>query len=102
MTKTNQKPRLIATLLLLAALLFPIKSLGGVEVTDEDLKYELNEEAKTAEVTGSSNGFVKNLTIPGSIQSGEVTYTVTSIKENAFLNANVVTVTIPASVETIR
>ena len=101
MTKTNQKPRLIATLLLLAALLFPIKSLGGVEVTDEDLKYELNEEAKTAEVTGLSNGFVKNLTIPSSIQSEGVTYTVTSIKTDAFSIAAVETVTIPASVETI-
>ena len=101
MTKTYQKPRLIATLLLLAALLFPIKSLGGVEVTVEELKYELNEEAKTAEVTGPSNGFVNNLTIPGFIQSEGVTYTVTSIKENAFSNAAVETVTIPASVETI-
>ena len=101
MTKTYQKPRLIATLLLLAALLFPIKSLGGVGVTVEELKYELNEEAKTAEVTGPSNGFVNNLTIPGSIQSEGVTYTVTSIKKNAFSNAAVETVTIPASVETI-
>ncbi|MDY4498407.1 MAG: leucine-rich repeat domain-containing protein [Prevotella sp.] len=99
MTKTYQKPRLTATLFLLAALLFPIKSLGETTITVGDLNYVLNEEAKTAEVTGCSNGSVSNLEIPGSIQSGEVTYTVTSIKANAF--SALTNVTIPASVETI-
>ena len=99
MTTTYQKPRLTATLLLLAALLFSIKSWGRVTV--EVLNYDLNEETKTAEVTGFSNGSVSNLEIPGSIQSGEVTYTVTSIGEYAFSQSNIGIVTIPASVETI-
>ena len=52
-------------------------------------------------MTGTSNGSVSNLTIPGTIQSGEEIYFVTSIKDDAFFRAGVETVTIPASVETI-
>ena len=102
MTTTYQKSRLTATLLLLAALLFSIKSWGQTNVTVENLTYELNEETKTAEVTGLKPWTsVWNLTIPGIIQSGKETYTVTSIKEQAFDNVGVATVTIPASVKTI-
>ncbi len=103
MTKTYQKPRLTATLLLLAALLFPIKSLGETTITDGELNYDLNEETKTAAVKEFSNDqvLILNLTIPGSIQVEGKIYTVTSIVPSAFSDRSIVTVTIPASVETI-
>lgn len=99
MTTTYQKSRLTATLLLLAALLFPIKSWGRVTVGD--LNYDLNEETNTAAVAGVSYDQVLNLTIPEFIQVERETYTVTSIVPSAFSNRSIFTVTIPASVKTI-
>ncbi len=101
MTKTYQKSRLTATLLLLAALLFSIKSWGQTNVTVENLTYDLNKETKTAAVAGLANASVRNLTIPGAIQvEGEI-YDVTSIAAGAFSYYSIEDVTIPASVETI-
>ena len=99
MTTTYQKSRLTATLLLLAALLFPIKSWGRVTVGD--LNYDLNKETKTAAVAGVSDDQVLNPTIPEFIQVEGETYTVTSIVPSAFSNRSIFTVTIPASVKTI-
>ena len=99
MTTFYQKSRLTATLLLLAALLFSIKSWGRVTVGD--LNYDLNKETKTAAVAGVSDDQVLNPTIPEFIQVEGETYTVTSIVPSAFSNRSIFTVTIPASVKTI-
>ena len=73
-------------------------------VTIGSLKYKVtNESLRTMELTGySGDKPTGSLTIPASIQSGNVSYSVTSIGQGVFYNCyGLTSITIPASVTTI-
>ncbi len=63
-------------------------------VTDEDAKTVSIAKAEAATLTGA-------LVIPTSVTEAEVTYTVTSIAENAFQGQSITSVTIPSSIMSI-
>ncbi|MDE7436989.1 MAG: leucine-rich repeat domain-containing protein [Muribaculaceae bacterium] len=65
------------------------------------ITYLLSEEEGTAQVTGCDDSLT-NLAIPETITSGDKTYTVTSVAENAFLNNKTITsITIPETMKSV-
>ena len=78
-----------------------VASAGTVEI--DGIYYNLNSETKTAEVTGyNAEKYSEAVVIPESVLSKDVTYSVTSIGENAFKNRSELTsLTIPSSVTSI-
>ncbi len=95
--------------LLSLALLLTTHMLGGASVKIGDLYYNLDDAAKTAEVTyldsnsDGNSGYVSgDLVIPPSIESDDITYSVTEIGFHAFNGCSgLKSVTIPESVTTI-
>ena len=83
MTKNNTIMK--KQLLLLVMTLLPLAaSAGAVEV--DGIYYKLDTEAKTAEVTESSNEYSGSVAIPEKVQHEGTEYSVTSIGIYAFLN----------------
>ena len=66
------------------------------------IRYELNNDNKTASVILSSSFNLKKLEIPSSISQDNITYTVNSISINSFKgNGNIEEVIIPDSITSI-
>ena len=69
--------------------------------TVDGITYSLDNDAKTAEVTGCL-GSVNDLNIPETIEVNSTTYTVASVAEKAFYaNRTLKTIRIPASIKTV-
>ena len=87
-------------LLFLLALLPLFASAETVEING--IRYNVNPEAKTAEVTSNPNGYSGKVIIPKTITYGGADYRVTSIYEAAFRGwSGLTSVTIPNSVTSI-
>lgn len=86
------------SLLVLLLLLPIIKSFGSVEING--IKYNLDENHKTAEVTEGID-YSGSITIPSQVTHNNVTYSVTSIGTSAFVCATITSITIPNSVTSI-
>ena len=80
--------------------LFSLHANASIEMNG--LYYELDSDAKTAEVTSGDNKYTGAIVIPGSFKYKGVPYTVTSIGDCAFQKCEgLVSVSIPESVESI-
>ena len=84
-----------AVMLLSASTLFAATKIG-------DFYYNFNASAKTASVTSNPNSYAGKIVIPGEVENGGVTYTVTSIENSAFKDcSNLTAITISDGVTTI-
>ena len=70
------------TLLLILILLPMLASADAIEI--DGICYNLNSEAKTAEVTSNPQKYLGDITIPESVEHKDITYSVTSIGGYAF------------------
>lgn len=70
-----------------------------IEYEDDSFKYNLDTEAKTAEVF--YNGYATEVSIPESVTYNDVAYTVTRLGKYCFYLKNVASVTIPSSVTSL-
>ena len=87
-------------LLLLGLMLLPLAVSAAVEI--DGIYYNLNSDAKTAEVTSGTNGYSGDVVIPASVTHDGVDYSVTSIGDKAFYYCyNLVSVNIPNHVTSI-
>ena len=88
---------------MLAASFLLVLSLSAVEVEIDGINYDLIEKAKQAKVIAKSSGeYTGTVVIPESVEYEGVSYSVTSIGEDAFLGCTGLTsVTIPNSVTSI-
>lgn len=69
--------------------------------TVDGITYSLDNDAKTAEVTGCL-GSIKDLNIPATIEANKTTYAVTSVAAKAFYtNRTLTAIHIPASIKTV-
>ena len=85
------------TLLFILAFLPMLASADAIEI--DGIYYNLDREAKTAEVTSRPNQYESDVAIPGSVTYNVVVYSVTSIGDGAFRWCSGLTsVTIPNSV----
>ena len=74
-----------------------LASADKVEI--DGIYYNLDDEAKTAEVTNNPNYYQGDITIPETVEYGETTYSVTSIRDYAFSGCTALTsITIPDGV----
>ena len=86
--------------LLFSMLLLPLAVSAKVEI--DGIYYNLNSDAKTAEVTYGSQAYVGDIVIPASITVDDVVYNVTSIGKETFSYCqNLTSVDIPEGVTTI-
>ncbi len=86
--------------LLFTMLLLPLAVSAKVEI--DGIYYNLNSDAKTAEVTYGSQAYVGDIVIPASITVDDVVYNVTSIGKETFSYCqNLTSVDIPEGVTTI-
>jgi hypothetical protein len=82
-------------------MLLPLMASADV-IEINDIYYNLNNEAKSAEVTSNPNLYTGEVVIPKSIEYDEITYDVTSIGYNAFNGCSGMTsIEIPNSVKSI-
>ena len=72
--------------LLLGLMLLPLAVSAAVEI--DGIYYNLNSDAKTAEVTFGTNGYSGDVVIPESVTHDGVDYSVTSIGDEAFNNCH--------------
>ncbi len=70
------------------------------DIVDNNIRYRLNENDKTASVLGLANP-LKDIIIPESITSNNVSYNVISIEEKAFKNSLIESITIPNTIKII-
>ena len=95
------------TLLTIALMLLPMLANAEIStfVNINNIYYNLDTEAKTAEVTYNYNNTLKysgTVVIPEKVENGGTEYRVTSIGEQAFIGCfNLISVTIPNSVTSI-
>ncbi len=69
------------------------------DIVDNNIRYRLNENDKTASVLGLADGnTLKDIIIPESITSNNVSYNVISIEANAFENSLIESITIPNTI----
>ncbi len=69
------------------------------DIVDNDIRYRLNEDDKTASVLGLADGnTLKDIIIPESITSNNVSYNVISIEMHAFYESDIEIVTIPNTI----
>ena len=68
----------------------------------DGIYYNLNTDAKTAEVTSGNNKYTGEIVIPAFVEKDGVTYSVTSIGDNAFYRCGLTSVVIPNSVTSIE
>ena len=86
--------------LLFTMMLLPLAVSAKVEI--DGIYYNLNSDAKTAEVTYGSQAYVGDIVIPASITVDDVVYNVTSIGKETFSYCqNLTSVDIPEGVTTI-
>ncbi len=72
------------------------------DIVDNNIRYRLNENDKTASVLGLADGNpLKDIIIPESITSNNVSYNVISIEEKAFKNSLIESITIPNTIKII-
>ncbi|MBO7266692.1 MAG: leucine-rich repeat domain-containing protein, partial [Bacteroidaceae bacterium] len=94
-------------LLILFAALLPLVASAQTQVEIDGIWYNLIKKVKTAEVTykgeyaHSYDEYSGSITIPATVTYGGVTYSVTSIGDDAFCNCNLTAITIPESVTSI-
>ena len=91
-------------LFLLVFMLLPLVA-SAEKIEIDGIFYNLNSDAKTAEVTSNSTygGYSGDIVIPASVSYNEVNYNVTSIAEKAFSGCHKLTsIDIPNSVTSIR
>ena len=89
------------TLLTLLSILFCVSPIHAEEATYQDLRYTLDENHLTAEVTLKPRA-AGEIMIPEKIIVGQNTYTVTSIADRAFKGCkNLQTIVLPQSIERI-
>ena len=87
-------------LFIIALVLVPMLASAAVEV--DGIYYNLDSEAKTAEVTKGPSGYWGDIVIPESIPYNNDVYNVTSIGNSAFSGCSILTsITIPNSVTSI-
>ena len=92
---------MIGILAIAAANIQPVHA-AREPVTTEGITYTLNDDNKTAVVSGHTDALPNEIVIPETVRSGEEEYTVTSIGDSAFESCGQRTsVTIPASVTSI-
>ena len=88
--------------LLFTMMLLPIMANAQKAVEIDGIYYNLNSDAKTAEVTYGSQAYVGDIVIPASITVDDVVYNVTSIGKETFSYCqNLTSVDIPEGVTTI-
>ena len=89
-------------LLLFVSMLLPMVAMAdAVEI--DGIYYNIVSEGQQAEVTSKPSGYYSNdITIPESVKNKGITYSVTSIGDDAFWNCSGLTsITIPNSVTSI-
>ena len=97
----EKRKHILSMLLLVASCLFSINAFAeAVEI--DGIYYSLVTKIKQAEVTKNPNGYTGAIKIPGTVSYNDVTYSVTSIGDNAFFYCSGLTsITIPNSVTSI-
>ena len=99
--KVKKMKQIILKALSFALVVCAAVALNAQTITKDKIIYKLNSSTKTATVSGTEYVLEGAVTIPSSITSSGVTYKVTEIGENAFINGMMTSITLPNSVTKI-